>query len=233
MLTSAADQSPDAALRIEARDRWLIVRFSEPHAALSWAIVGGGFTHTSVVAFHEVTDAELKPRVDPAELFRERLRGVGLTNVVGLLTSRCVGTFSEARAQEAGSQAHAVATVGLGNALRAGDPPGVAGRIGTINVLCRVSRALGECGLVEALALATEARALAVREGDVESRVSGLPASGTGTDCVVIAAPVRGSRARYAGKHTELGSVLGRAVFESVKAGIERWKAERAAGGKR
>ena len=52
-----------------------------------------------------------------------------------------------------------IATVGLGNALRAGDPPGPDGRIGTINVLCRVSVGLTDEGLLEAIALASEARA--------------------------------------------------------------------------
>ena len=132
--------------------------------------------------------------------------------------------------------ARAVATVGLGNALAAGDPPGPlgpGGALGTINVLVQLSHALDEAALAEALALATEARTAAVLDGRVPSRraADGALATGTGTDCIVVAAPEAGEPLRWVGKHTLAGSLLGGAVREAVSRGVRRWIAEEVARG--
>jgi len=82
---------------------------------------------------------------------------------------------------------------------------------------------------LEALALAAEARTLAVREADIPSTRSGEPSSGTGTDCIVIAVPDRSGGAHYAGKHTVLGHVLGAAAYSAVAQGLARWTAAHAA----
>lgn len=208
-------------------DRWLVARFGAVHATASWAIVGGGLHRTRAVAWHEVKDAELRPPVDPFALFRQRLHERDLADAVGLLTSRSLASYTDLVVAYGDISARCVVTVGLGNALRAGDLPGVSGRIGTINVLCRVSVPLAPEALLEGLALATEARALAVREGNVPSVRSGEPASGTGTDCVVIAAPCEGAGHRYAGKHTAVGHVIGASVRDATAAGVAAWQSER------
>jgi adenosylcobinamide amidohydrolase len=143
--------------------------------------------------------------------------------------------------------------VGLSNAVRVGDSPGpLAGvQVGTINLLCAVSVPLTEAAALEAASIAVEARTAAVLEARHPSRRSGAPATGTGTDCVVLAWPdtvyygtpkgFRTSRdgapagnppaphatiaapAVFAGKHTALGHVIGRAVGDSVRAGVADW----------
>lgn len=209
--------------------RWLVVRFAKEHTIASWAIVGGGLHRALTVAWHQVSEDELRPPVDARELFRERLRDAGIADAVGLLTSRNLESYVDVTRSYGDIEARCIATVGLGNALRAGDPPGLAGRIGTINALCRLSVPLSTEALLEALALVTEARALAVREASIPSTVSGQPASGTGTDCVVIAAPAHGVPTRYAGKHTVVGHLIGRVVREATTQGVENWKRERGA----
>jgi adenosylcobinamide amidohydrolase len=214
-------------LRVTQEDRWLVASFSRPVRACSWAIVGGGLVEVDHVAWLEVQDADLRPPVDAIELLELRLAERRLSRAVGLLTSRRVSTYRDARAEHGSLQARCLATVGLGNALRAGDPPGVAGRIGTINVLVHVSTPLSDLALLEASAIATEAKAAAVLEAGVRSRRSALPATGTGTDCTVVSCEI--SRARpavYAGKHTAVGAVVGEAVFNAVSAGARAWLAE-------
>lgn len=215
-----------AAPRLDGR--WLVVRLPGPHAVLSWAIVNGGRRTATAVAWHEIREVELFPPVDPARLLAERLAAAGLAGAVGLLTSARLAGRVVAEREAAGVTARCVATVGLGNALRAGDPPGPTARIGTINVLCQLSVPLAEEALVEALSIAAEARTLAVLEAGVASRVSGAPATGTGTDCIVVAAPERPGGARHAGKHTALGHVVAAAVHEAVGRGAAAWIAERA-----
>lgn len=211
--------------------RLLLVRLGAPHAVLSSAIVNGGSRTAREVAWVEVRDDELRPPADPVRLTRERLAAAEVPRAVGLLTSRALTRHVVSEREADGVRARCVATVGLGNVLRAGDPPGPAPRAGTINVLCQVSAPLTEEGLIEALAIAVEARTLAVLDARIASRRSELPATGTGTDCTVVAAPVRaegGVAAAYAGKHTALGHVIGAAVHDAVARGAAEWLAEQA-----
>jgi adenosylcobinamide amidohydrolase len=235
---AAPDSRRSAEAALELADDWLIVRFPAEHTTASWAIVGGGLRAARAVAWHHVRDADLHPAIDPRTLLRDRLTAAGIPGAVGLLTSRRLDRYVDVTVRHGALAARCVATVGLGNALRAGDPPGAA-RLGTINLLCQLTAPLSPEAQLEALALAAEARTLAVREADIPSTRTGLPASGTGTDCIVIAAPRArdGAPAAYAGKHTELGHVIGAVVHEATRRGVEasrrEWRAQCAAAGRR
>jgi adenosylcobinamide amidohydrolase len=96
--------------------------------------------------------------------------------------------------------------------------------VGTINVLAVVSVPLTDGALVEAVALASEARTAALVPFAVPSVVSGQVASGTGTDCIAIACPPLGPGVQcYAGKHTEVGSAVGLSVREAVERATRKW----------
>ena len=60
--------------------------------------------------------------------------------------------------------------------------------------------------------------------------MSGRPATGTGTDCIVVAAPVTVMESRgrgcFAGKHTAIGAAIGSAVSGAVARGVARWLEE-------
>jgi len=232
-MTAATTPTATSEHRTEPRHReplaldcaagWLVARFSALHTTASWAIAGGGLTTARTVAWLQVADGDLPPGVDPAQLLRDRLAAADLAGAVGLLTSCRVDTYSDVTVRDGDAAARCIATVGLGNALRAGDPPGPS-RVGTINLLCRIAAPLSPEAQLEALALAAEARTLAVREAGIASTRTGLPASGTGTDCIVIAAPdaPHDQCAAYAGKHTALGHVIGAAVHDATRLGILR-----------
>jgi adenosylcobinamide amidohydrolase len=213
-------------LSISLEPPWLVVRFAGEQEVLSWAIVNGGRRRAAAVAWLEVRNADLPVDVDPRALLQRRLQARGLGGAVGLLTSRRIDRFTEASASADGVTAQAVATVGLTNALRVGDPPGLGPVAGTVNVLCHVSARLSEEAALEALAIAAEARTAAVREAGIASRRSGQVATGTGTDCLVLASSPLGQEQGYAGKHTAIGHVIGRAVGDAVHAGAEAWLAE-------
>jgi adenosylcobinamide amidohydrolase len=118
-------------------------------------------------------------------------------------------------------------TAGCSNALRVGDRA-TAGRAeaGTINIAVAINQPVNVAVLAEALQLAVEARVLAVQETGLMSVRSGLPATGTGTDCIVIAAPERSENKRgeiaYTGKHTALGELIGRVVLKSCTIALNR-----------
>jgi adenosylcobinamide amidohydrolase len=216
------------AFAVERQGRWLLARFTAAQRMLSFAIIRGGLAFAKTVAWYQVIDEELRPPTDPRQLLRQRLAEAALPNAVGLLTSRSLSAYVDVVKDYGPLSARCIATVGLGNALSIGDLPGPSARIGTINLLCHVSAPLSEEALVEALSLAAEARTAAVLSANVQSLRTGRPATGTGTDCIVMAAPAFPEGAPYAGKHTPLGYVIGASVFEAVRRGAMQWKEERA-----
>lgn len=215
---------------ISLTDRLLTVRFTHPQRVLSWAIVNGGARRSQAIVWRHVLDEELGVFVDPAALLRQSLESIGLPDAVGLLTSRALHTFEQSSRSSGELSARCLTTVGLGNALAAGDAPGPLTSAGTINTLCQISAPLSEAALVEAVALVTEARTAALLEAQIPSRRSAHWASGTGTDCVVVAcaeASTERATERYVGKHTTVGALIGAAVREATARGIQRWIAER------
>ncbi|MBS0240182.1 MAG: adenosylcobinamide amidohydrolase [Proteobacteria bacterium] len=71
--------------------------------------------------------------------------------------------------------------------------------------------------LVEAITIAAQARTTAI----LDSRVSrsGVVITGTGTDCIVVSAPLGGS-VRFAGLHTAIGEAIGASVYRAMRDGI-------------
>ena len=92
---------------------------------------------------------------------------------------------------------------------------------GTINVALKVDRGLSEAALLELMSIATQARTAAVMDLDLPLSVG--RATGTGTDCVAVAAPPGDEP--YAGLHTEIGEAAGRAVYSAVLEGGRGWMA--------
>jgi adenosylcobinamide amidohydrolase len=203
-------------------ERFLEVDFGTPMRTLSWALVGGGFGVHERVVWHLVGRGELPLAVDPGALLESRLAQAGFSRALGFLTARALGPYVDTSADAHGVAARAIVTVGLGNALTAGDPAS-RDRVGTINVLAIVSSPLTDAAMVEALALVAEARTAAVLAHRVPSVVSGRPATGTGTDCIAIACPAGATQEAYAGKHTYVGAAIGRAVYEATDRATQRW----------
>ncbi len=210
---------------LEQRARWLVARFSEPWSFLSWCVVNGGLQRSKTVAWLYLQENEIETVSDPVDSMHAAMHDEGLSDAIGFMTRRRAHACVESRAEEEGSQAWAIGTVGLSNALRAGDPPGKAPH-GTINLLVCVSVPLTPESAMEALCLIAEAKALAAVESGIRSIVSKAPATGTGTDYLAVAWPPAGAPRPYAGKHTAAGSVIGRAAFSAVTRGIAQWQNE-------
>jgi adenosylcobinamide amidohydrolase len=213
-------------MTIDCHGPWMIVHLAHPHRCLSWAPVLPGFAVASKVAWLFLEIDELADVADPPTWLAARLHAAGHSGVIGLMTSRRRHQHSVAEARHDDGLCRCVATVSLGNALTAGDPAGPGtGTSRTINLLCQLSEPLTDGAMAEAVALAAEARTSALLASGVRSTVSGQPATGTGTDCIVIAAALGGTVA-YCGKHTRTGERLGRAVHQAVSAGIAQWQQE-------
>lgn len=211
---------------ISCRSPFLVAGFERPQAMLSWSLTRPGFVEADSVAWLHVRDDDLSLDIDPVLFLKNRMAAAGYGEAVHLMTSRDVRLHHLARASSGGIDATCLATVGLGNAGRVGAEPAAGKKpVGTINLLVHVSQALSQAALVEAVSIATEARTAAVME--LDWRVDGKPATGTGTDCIVVAAPCEETERQFAGLHTDVGAAIGRAVHEAVRRGGETWIEER------
>jgi adenosylcobinamide amidohydrolase len=93
---------------------------------------------------------------------------------------------------------------------------------GTINIVVAVNQPLSPAAMAEALAMATEALVAVMQDVGVASTRSRRPATGTGTDCIVVTSPIGGHAHIYCGKHTLLGELIGRAVMRSCANALRR-----------
>lgn len=205
---------------VEKKGRLLIVRFPRMVRVLSWAITGGGFRSARMVAWFQVRRGELAPETDAAYLLRKRLKEAKLSGSVGMMTGTDLDRYQDVRKSDGSLTVRCIATVGISNALAIGDPPAVGDGQGTVNLLCHVSVPLSRGAMVEAVSLAAEARTAAFMDSLVTSPWSGRPATGTGTDCIVVVSPLGRPGEKYAGKHTPIGSLIGQAVKGAVMRGI-------------
>ncbi|MFD1331497.1 adenosylcobinamide amidohydrolase [Methylopila musalis] len=223
---ASADGGTAELFALRCAPPWLHIAFAAPQTLLSWAPARPGFQTGACVAWLEVRNADLPPGRDPLAFLDARLEAEGLTDAVAMMTSRDVTRVRRAGAHVGAVAADCVATVGLGNAVRVGAGAGARRGYGTINLLAAVSIPLSPAALLEALSIATEARTAAVI--DAGWRLPSGLATGTGTDCAVVAAPDRAEGGEsFAGLHTDAGQALGAAVYAAVLAGARDWIAER------
>lgn len=199
---------------------WLIADLGHRRRILSFAPWRAGFTEARHIVWREVRNADLTEDFDVTSWFGAELGRQGMTGAVGLLTSRDVSAFELHEARSGGVRAACLATVGLGNAERAGHRlHRIPDSYGTINLAVLIEAGLTDTALIEALTIATEARTTAIL--DIGLMTPAGPATGTGTDCIAIAADTGATG--YAGLHTAIGEATGRAVYRAVHQAAALW----------
>lgn len=204
---------------------WLCYDLGGPMRVLSWAVHRPGFVTASRILWREVHESDLPRDLDVGQWLSGELAARDASDAVTFLTSRALTRHHRHRAKVDNATAEAIITIGLSNAERIGRREDYTGRDwgkdwGTINIALRLDQPLSDIGLLEALSLATEARTAAVI--DLGHRLDTGIATGTGTDCIAIAAPPGDTP--YAGKHTALGEAIGKAVYTAVIEGGRQWQ---------
>jgi adenosylcobinamide amidohydrolase len=207
---------------------FLLATFPVPHRVLSWSMLRPGFQIAHRVVWLEIHNRDLPPDVDAGQVIRDRVGAAGLDDAVVFVTSRDIRRHHLERVAVETERATCLTTVGLSNSERVGvrlhQPPPLAG---TINTLVQVSRPLSDAALIEAVSIATEARTAAVL--DSGERRKGVAVTGTGTDCIAVAAPLGDDAAAFTGKHTVIGECIGAAVYKATAEGIRAWRSDFAA----
>lgn len=222
---------PDAAapFTLACAPPWLSVRFPAPQRAVSWSLNRPGLVDTLDVAWLQVRDADLPADREPADWFAERLASAGFKDAVGMMTARNIARFQHRAVSVEEVEAHCVVTLGLNNGERVGTRIARPRRYqpGTVNVMCHVSSPLTDAALLEAASLVAQARTVAIVEAGYRRAGHADIVTGTGTDCIVMAAPHGPNPAAYAGMHTAIGEAVGACVLEATEAALKAWIGER------
>ena len=226
------------SLEIRREEKILIARFLEPHRVISTCRAAGGISdrlgyvynhqvcepanHThglppsalsDPIAYRELICGRhnLPPdkcatcgtaaNMNQAAIFSEKFRDL---EVVAL----CTGGV-ETNAGRVGDPATVFEGPEGFESLDQAEPPGE----GTIVTMVFISQELVPGAMVRAIMTATEAKTAALQELGVGSCYSDGPATGTGTDQIVVASRLGGGKPlTCAGKHCTLGELIGRAV---------------------
>jgi adenosylcobinamide amidohydrolase len=217
--------SPPWQSWIEGRN--LIVRLPQSWRVLSWAPLGGGSGCARVIVNHQIESGDRAATEHPERYLKRLMDVLGFkaASAVAMMTGVPIRKASHFTVRRGSVVVSAWCTAGCSNALRIGDS---AGRrkpcIGTINIVVAVNQPLSPPAMVEALAMATEARVAAIYDTGVASTRTQRPATGTGTDCIAVTSPICEHTHMYCGKHTLLGELIGRAVLRSCANALRRWR---------
>lgn len=201
---------------------WLRMELPRQMRVLSWAPHGAGYTRARQILWREVRNADLTPDFDAEGWLSAQMP----SDAVGMLTSRDVGTWGQARAEVEGLRVWCVGTAGLSNAEAVGRRlPYHTADYGTINLGVMLEAGLTETAQLEAMSIVVQARTAAVIEAGLDLATG--RATGTGTDCIAFACD--DGPERYAGLHTAAGEALGAAVRAVVAHLCRDWMIWRAA----
>ncbi len=223
--------------RIEGQT--LIIDLGARRRVLSSAPRGGGLGRARYILNHQVRanpngaprGGPSRPLGDPARYLGRVAKGLRLRqDCVALMTAVSLEQVVVCRQQRAGIWVKGFFTVGVSNAVRAGEPAtdsaskSVRADLGTINIILVTNARLPISAMVGAVQVATESKTAVLLAKRVPSWTGQARATGTGTDAVVVAcgAGHSGPSLRYSGTHTRLGSMIGRVVSRGVALGLSK-----------
>ncbi|WP_150265783.1 adenosylcobinamide amidohydrolase [Paenibacillus tepidiphilus] len=210
-----------SGLTLKYKQDHLLLELPAEADAISSAVYGGGMGRLKrAVNLYVRKDYDCS---DPVRDMENRLRewGYGTEGCAGLMTAVPLHHAALAEEDTGSAGVFCCVTAAAGNAARAGveRPVLAAYRPGTINIMLGIDGWLTPAAMVNAVMTATEAKAAALADLGITDSETGLTATGTTTDAIVLA--VSQSRRyhaehTYAGTATDLGGAIGRLVYGAV-----------------
>lgn len=222
--------------RFRVEQNTLMIDLGARRRVLSSAPRGGGLMRARCILNHQVPANSIRRRVpsaaatwcDPARYLGKLIGRLGADHrCVALMTAVPLTRLVTLREEQDGLWVEGFFTVGVSNAVRAGEPVASShsgtGRpaAGTINIILLTNARLSSSAMVGAVQVATESKTAVLLAKGVPSWTRRPGATGTGTDAVVIACG-NGPTLRYSGTHTLIGSMIGRLVSRGVEEGLLR-----------
>ncbi|MBD8032637.1 adenosylcobinamide amidohydrolase [Solibacillus merdavium] len=148
------------------------------------------------------------------------------TNTVVMLTAVKTKCAAIQHFSKGNVEISVMVTAGIGNGvdvtkayLREDEP-----HIGTINTWVFINGKLTDEAFIQAMITATEAKTKALADQQIKDPLTNTTATSTATDSLLIAATQQGEEMPYAGPITEVGKLIGRAVFEVTVSAIIKYK---------
>lgn len=191
--------------------------------SLSSAVLNGGFARVRSLLNLRV-DANQPPPWPPAtQTLSEQAAQLQLPlPCTGMMTAASMQSLGYYHSGDAEFQAECWVTSGLANLRRPADRADNSSSPGTINIWLLVHHALTPTAMAEALIQLTEAKVTAVRDLNLLSPVSNLPASGTGTDSHAVVCLPTAQVLEFCGKHTKAGEHIGHAVYQACLQSLQK-----------
>jgi len=212
--------------QVETTADYVHISFSSPQRILSSAVLNGGFVQADHILNWKVSGDPSISEAPDKSLREFALQQGWQGEVVGMMTAASMNSFRMEQVSQQGIDFTVLVTSGLSNARRAGDKADIqdilltSKEIGTINLVLICSAQLTDAAMVEAIMVATEAKAAALQEAGIESLVSGGVATGTGTDSIAVVSGDGPATIEFCGKHVLLGEWIGRLVLKVVSDSI-------------
>ncbi|RTZ97181.1 MAG: hypothetical protein DSY90_08490 [Deltaproteobacteria bacterium] len=212
--------------RTEHTSRHVHIAFPHPRQVLSSAPYNGGWVDADHLLILNVRDnfkgdqGPFEPLHKTFKNYSHRKKWTGKT--VGMMTSAKMTSFRKEQRSARGVDIAVLATAGISNARRAGDPAEcrtfdpVEMVTGTINIIILTTAALSPAALVETVMVVTEAKTAALQDLGILSPVTGRGATGTGTDAIAVVSGKSSPPIRFCGKHTLFGELLASATIDAV-----------------
>lgn len=240
-MSTGTGTSEPLRTRYRVTNGTLLIDLGTPKRILSSAPCRGGWRLARYILNHQVeanpvSSGNGAPRVRPRVTVHESpsralvrvARQLGVQGpVVGLMTAVPMSQLVTSRRETRRWWVECFATVGVTNAVRAGEPSLLADPSpelgpGTINLIIVTNACLSPAAMVGALQVVTESKTGLLRDHAVPSWTGQPGATGTGTDAVVVACSRRGAGDRliYSGTHTEIGAMIGQAVSDCMRQGL-------------
>jgi adenosylcobinamide hydrolase len=221
-------QGITASLKQFNGQHYLAIQSAMPLYILNSSIWGGGFGTRRCIVNRQVHKSYMCD--NPEEEMRSFLIGSGEDpeQTAGMLTAAFVRDVGYSADALASLNVSSWATVGLGNTARAGSTRDTDSLYpGTINSIVVIDGNLSDSAMVNAVITATEAKTAALQDLQIKTNADDSWATGTTTDAVVIASTQRGAvQYAYAGTATQLGYLIGKTVYDAVKASTLRYLQE-------
>jgi len=223
----------------------LVVDLRRRRKVLSSAPRGGGFVRARYILNHQVPanpmsgsrDQSRCQWSDPARYLGVVAADLGADDCsVALMTAVPLKQLVVLREAADGLWVEGFFTVGVTNAVRAGEPVNPARsrrrNPGTINMILVTNAFLTAPAMVGLVQVATESKTAVLLSKRVPSWTGKPGATGTGTDAVIVASGAQGDGPvlKYSGTHTKLGELVGRLVGRGMQQGLamsRRWSRRR------
>ncbi len=218
--------------KITITDNVLMVTSQTDLTIVSSAFYNGGVTKTKTILNIQVSeDNQIELHNDPLIPIKHAKQQLQLNDdFVAMLTIVDINKMAFVSARVGEVSVNVVVTGGCTHPESAGEKIDSTVTAGTINTIVLVDGNPSGGALMNLFLTATEAKVAAVQDLDVRSRYTGVAATGTVTDSLVIAVSGKGERFDFGSPASSVGQLVAQCVRKTVRQAISNYEGEKYGG---